>query len=451
MTLTKTEAPPSEATTVQDGQISAGPGDTGATVTAPAPAGGNLVVDPVVIAPETEPEPDEAQGHTDIGPDGSEVGVEVLEASAERLAAPVGDHTAFDDLRGIEGFDAATGAESVGLARSATQGLIPDASSALAGTQELFGFLAPLVATVGPWLASTAGPAIAGQIFDRLSSRAKRIVSRPPTGAGTVPVLVRLLNEARRRVAESGVQAVEESAVEEVVQAMEVILGTDDRVRITKTGSTPWQLICALRIEFPTGALYRGTGFLIGPRAVATAGHCVYLHNQGGWARRIEVIPGSNGAQRPYGSATTTEYRSTSGWVKDKLPTRDYGALFLPAGAFGGRQLGSFGFANFPTDVLLAKPAVLAGYPGDKAFAELWGMARRVKAVTSTQIQYDIDSAGGQSGACVYITHNGKRYVVGIHNYGASTGNTATRVTEPVAQNLLRWSKGGGIPDGAAK
>jgi hypothetical protein len=30
--------------------------------------------------------------------------------------------------------------------------------------------------------------------------------------------------------------------------------------------------------------------------------------------------------------------------------------------------------------------------------------------------------------------------VVGIHNYGASTGNSATRVTQPVAQNLLRWS-----------
>ena len=48
---------------------------------------------------------------------------------------------------------------------------------------------------------------------------------------------------------------------------------------------------------------------------------------------------------------------------------------------------------------------------------------------------------GGQSGAPVYIMRAGQRYVVGIHNYGQATGNSATRVTEPVYQRLLAWSK----------
>ena len=134
-------------------------------------------------------------------------------------------------------------------------------------------------------------------------------------------------------------------------------------------------------------------------------------------------------------------FRSTKGWVEGKKPESDYGAIILPSGAFSGQQLGSFGFAAYPSTVLLAKRAVLAGYPGDKPFAEQWGMGRRLKAVTAKQLVYEIDTVGGQSGAPVYIKHNGKRYVVGIHNYGASSGNSATRVTEAVFKNLQNWSK----------
>ena len=90
---------------------------------------------------------------------------------------------------------------------------------------------------------------------------------------------------------------------------------------------------------------------------------------------------------------------------------------------------------------LLAKPAVLAGYPGDKPFAELWGMARKIKVVGPTTLTYDHDTMGGQSGSPVYIKRNGSRYVVGIHNYGASSGNSATRVTQQVAQRLIAWAK----------
>jgi len=35
--------------------------------------------------------------------------------------------------------------------------------------------------------------------------------------------------------------------------------------------------------------------------------------------------------------------------------------------------------------------------------------------------------------------------VVGIHNYGAATGDSATRITEAVFKNLQEWSKLGVI------
>jgi glutamyl endopeptidase len=99
------------------------------------------------------------------------------------------------------------------------------------------------------------------------------------------------------------------------------------------------------------------------------------------------------------------------------------------------------GVSAMTAQELVAKPAVLAGYPGDKPFAELWGMARKIKTVGPVTLGYDIDTMGGQSGAPVYIKRNGSRFVVGIHNYGSSTGNSATRVTAEVAERLSAWSK----------
>ena len=123
---------------------------------------------------------------------------------------------------------------------------------------------------------------------------------------------------------------------------------------------------------------------------MATAGHCVYLHNQGGWARRIEVIPGCNGSARPFGQAVSSSLRSVVGWVSNKKPEYDFGCVVLPTGSFGGSNLGSFGFAAFDAAKLLAQAAVLAGYPGDKPFAELWGMARKIKTVAAKTLVYDI-------------------------------------------------------------
>jgi len=87
----------------------------------------------------------------------------------------------------------------------------------------------------------------------------------------------------------------------------------------------------------------------------------------------------------------------------------------------------------------LAAPAVLAGYPGDKPFGELWGMSRKIASVTPQQLRYQIDTMGGQSGSPVYIKRNNQRYVVGIHNYGGTTQNSATRITASIYQRLVAW------------
>ncbi len=374
--------------------------------------------------------------HAEVRHDAAASGTEFAEAGPEELRMAGGDESAMNDLRG-EGYEPPEpGEEPAGFGEA--MGLIPDAGTTLTGGHEVAA-LAGLGAKVFPLLNSPAGPAIAQALQSRLSPRAQRILAKHGSGSGPTALLRTAMEHAGMQGEMAGV-ALDNELIDEVVQTAEVIIGTDDRLRITATTEVPWRRYCALKIEFRDGAIFRGTGFFIGERVLATAGHCVFAHDHGGFARRIEVIPGCNGTQRPFGSAVATTFRSTVGWTRDKLPAADYGAIILPPGAFPGQNFGSFGFGVFNNQTLLATEAVVAGYPGDKPFAELWGMGRKIKTVTPTNLIYDHDTMGGQSGAPVYIMIGGQRFAVGIHNYGAITGNSATRVTAAVVANFRIWS-----------
>lgn len=73
---------------------------------------------------------------------------------------------------------------------------------------------------------------------------------------------------------------------------IETVILDDGRVRISQTALLPWRMICALRITGSNGVRAVGTGWLIGPRTLVTAGHCVHHPDLGGWAARIEVSAG---------------------------------------------------------------------------------------------------------------------------------------------------------------
>lgn len=229
----------------------------------------------------------------------------------------------------------------------------------------------------------------------------------------------------------------------------EVIIGKDDRVRVGNTRAYPWRCICQLTIELKTGHMAVGTGWLVGPRTVITAGHCVYMHDYGGWAKQITVRPGRNGSNpssdAPFGSAVSSRFHSVKGWTQNKKRSHDYGAIILPKDAAFGKSLGYFGYANYSLFSLLGRKVNLSGYPAgsnnpeNKPFGYQWWHARVIKFVTSRRLIYNIDTQGGQSGSPVWRLINGKRYAVGIHTNGSTAGNSATRIVKPVFNNIKKW------------
>lgn len=224
----------------------------------------------------------------------------------------------------------------------------------------------------------------------------------------------------------------------------ETVLGSDERVRIENTKQYPWRVIASLIITAADNSQWIGTGWFISPRTLVTAGHCVYIKGSGvpgrdGWVKKIQVIPGRNGSKTPFGGLTSTEFWTVKGWGERGLENYDYGAIILPS-AFP-QELGFFGFGVFDDETLLAATANVAGYPGDKPSGTIWYDKRQVGSVNPDKVFYAADTAGGQSGAGVYIFREGQRVCVAVHAYGGATANSGTRISSQVFTNLESWKR----------
>lgn len=223
----------------------------------------------------------------------------------------------------------------------------------------------------------------------------------------------------------------------------EAIIGTDDRVQIQNTSAYPWRVNTSLLITAADGSSWIGTGWFIGARTLVTAGHCVFIKNSGvpgrdGWVRSIRVMPGRNGSTLPYGSATSTAFRSVTGWTNRGDHNFDYGAIILPTNL--GSTVGWFGFGVYSDSQLVGSTINISGYPGDKPAGTQWYHSNRVTAVNATKVYYVVDTMGGQSGSAVYQIRNGARYAVAVHAYGGATANHGTRINREVFNNLSAWN-----------
>lgn len=225
---------------------------------------------------------------------------------------------------------------------------------------------------------------------------------------------------------------------------LENIIEVDDRRRIETTNQYPWSTVCKLKVTFSDGARAEGTGTMVGPHHVLTAGHCV-IDKEHGWAESVEVIPGYNGAEQPFGNAGKKMICSFAGWFKAFDPKFDLAMVITDSDI--GSKTGWMGMQALGDEELRTMRVHTSGYPGDKDRAQrLYYAAGSLKSFEERRLHYKIATWSGQSGSALYERklaaredEEADRWVFGVHTMGGPDENSGTRITPDVMKHLSDW------------
>ncbi len=232
-------------------------------------------------------------------------------------------------------------------------------------------------------------------------------------------------------------------------------------VAVTDPASTYWRSIVYIESTFSNGAVFTGSGVMVGPNDVLTAGHVLYMAQQGGAAIKVRVIPAYDPSPyaAPYGELSSTSFHyfqnydpqgsgylmpgdgaaSTLAWSELDVGIIDLGS------AVGSR-----------TGWMQIDPAFRSGTVNVTGFPAVYGNNMSSESgyaytdsVDSTVMYGGFDLSAGNSGGPVWYSAADGARVVGVVStaaWGASVKGTYDQLAQWIAANdyLIAGSPGGG-------
>lgn len=234
------------------------------------------------------------------------------------------------------------------------------------------------------------------------------------------------------------------------------IVGDDNRKRVySPQKSFPYRAICRIVsywdrnndgvIDNIVGV---GTGFLEGPSAVVTAGHCIYDSEKKMWCKYATVTFAQDGPNSaPYGTIRSTTIHTSSAWINNGDSNQDWAVVEI--GTDIGNKTGWFG-KLWTADSLNNTNITVAGYSGDLASSKndssmqrmgkyMWYCNGNIINSLPAKLEYNADTWSGNSGGPVY---NSSCQVLAIHTYGVgSSKNGGTRITEWLYNFLVQFQE----------
>lgn len=214
--------------------------------------------------------------------------------------------------------------------------------------------------------------------------------------------------------------------------ALTNIIGTDDRVLISNANTFPYTTIARITVVYQDGTAQRGSGAIIGPRLVATAGH-VLINESLSHPKSIKMEFGLYGTSSYYKTSNYSAY-IYYGDYKGYNTETDYGFIVLPEDV-GTNVTGCMGIrtACDPNQAIFA-----AGYPGGNPY--LYNCAGNVIDFTDDVLVINADFTAGESGGPVFVMYEGMPYLMGTISGSAGTTNYARRLNT----GLLNWLQDNG-------
>ena len=219
------------------------------------------------------------------------------------------------------------------------------------------------------------------------------------------------------------------------------IIGTDDRWKITAIRKYPFRTIARIQVQYQDGTVECGTGAMISPKLVATAGH-VLINSNGSRPKSIKMQFGQNGSEVFYETSSWRAYIYRGGFETDRPVEADYGFIAL----WDDTVSKATGYMGIQTAPSLDDRLFTAGYPGDKGPYYMYGATGLIQYMNGDLIYHTMDTYGGQSGSPVYITDKANSpYLVAMHTAGTYTsGGAPVNLARRLDPGLFQWLKDNG-------
>lgn len=213
------------------------------------------------------------------------------------------------------------------------------------------------------------------------------------------------------------------------------VFAEDNRILIGQTTKFPFRVIGQLWSVTDKGEWSTCSATLIGRRAVITAAHCLYSHEDGGWLEDYEFYPGMNGeGNAPFGKYGWTNAHILQGFITNyqgyygSVMPWDLAVLILDGNA--GDALGWMGYAVY--DPAYNFTGNIVGYPGDKRQSTMWRASCDIDASRADDFNfsYPCDTYPGSSGSAVYDYNPSAkdRHILGVNVAENQEANVGVRL-----------------------
>lgn len=224
---------------------------------------------------------------------------------------------------------------------------------------------------------------------------------------------------------------------------------------VTNTTVFPARAVVEIFATYPNGRMDQGTGTMVNPNTVLTAGHMIYNSADGGWAKSIEVIPGRTGNREPYGIASMTSEETFSSFIADdkRNPNEhspgDGDVGFISLNRNVGYKTGWLGVLG----TLVSNSHVSKyGYPGTNGYkgTQMYDDSGRLNARGAGTVPgfaywgwstSSMSAIPGQSGSSLIYKLNGKVGIIGVQDVGTSSEGYAEVMTPTVVNALTSFEK----------
>lgn len=236
-----------------------------------------------------------------------------------------------------------------------------------------------------------------------------------------------------------------------------VVIGDDDRVRITNTSAFPWWVTGFQSQQFSDSSSWRCTAFVVAPYTTLTNGHCIYNEGRGGYATSVSFAPGQQQTEaggtitRPFGLHASVQWRTNGNYIVSPSFDTDYAATHF------NQSFAGLGITTYIPLVFNYVPTVIntAGYPGSvqgwSNNQAMWYSGGDVVNVLARTIHHHADATPGQSGSAIWRLESatGARQVVALASFESSGGgyNGGTRLVtqnQALIEDWMTWEPQGG-------